>query len=156
MFAQPLKPSAYFLGFKVLKPNAYLFSVRPPPHQPPSPTPTPKLTPTSSPTHVPPHLPFPNLPNVTSHVSSYHTVSRSLYSYPLTPPLPPTKCPRVFNISELLIKIIYIDQLDKYDGGVRQVPFEVNTTKPTAGIWATYPQNEHIETWQCFVDQVSN
>lgn len=57
-------------------------------------------------------------------------------------------------LASFCIYIVYYNQLDKYDNGTRQGPFTVNATRSTAGIWATYPQNESIETWQCFIDQI--
>lgn len=41
------------------------------------------------------------------------------------------------------------DALDKYDGGVRQV----DGSKATAGIWATYPK-DYVSVWTGFGDQV--
>jgi len=42
-----------------------------------------------------------------------------------------------------------------YDDGVRQGPvLQLNETKPTAGIFSTYPQHDGISTVQCFADQV--
>uniref|UniRef100_A0A915IF45 Uncharacterized protein n=1 Tax=Romanomermis culicivorax TaxID=13658 RepID=A0A915IF45_ROMCU len=45
-------------------------------------------------------------------------------------------------------------QLNAFDKGIRQGPYTLNATAPTAAIWATYPKSDDVKTWQCFVDQV--
>jgi len=47
----------------------------------------------------------------------------------------------------------YSDAINHYDPN-HTVPGQVNTTTPTAGIFATYPHGEEISNGICFLDQV--
>lgn len=49
----------------------------------------------------------------------------------------------------MVFMVIYLDALNAFDGGVRQI-VGVNGT---AGIWATYPQ-PFLSTFNGFIDQV--
>lgn len=52
-------------------------------------------------------------------------------------------------LASVFCYLVYKDALDKYDGGVRQV----DGSKATAGIWATYPK-EYVSVWTGFGDQI--
>jgi MIP family channel proteins len=43
-------------------------------------------------------------------------------------------------IASCVVYVTYHEALDAYTGGIREVPGVVGVSKPTAGIWATYPQ----------------